>query len=231
MTQPNVRSPLSPTTRALNVQVDRSQDKTPKAVPRSPLLAQDISARSNDSWELGDLIRDGKLDIDAVSDILGLSNASSPVTPAAHNGSFSSDHSSPSPRMTRGDISASSVLVRKCGGPLCAIPEETDDLSEDIGEASMTMDMRRPLSSLVERWGRACARESVDSAAIGGEKGVGRLRESVSSSILNVDISLLGLDVSAIAPAVPQEVRADDSDEGVEIWEEDRSWRENSSVR
>ncbi|THG97194.1 hypothetical protein EW026_g4759 [Hermanssonia centrifuga] len=79
------------------------------------------------------------------------------------------------------------------------------------------MSRNRSLSSLVERWGRVCAKQ-------GGEINPGH--DSVSSSILEVDLSLLGIDVSAIRPS-----SGDGIDEDVEIWEEEYNWTDDPSVR
>lgn len=167
-------------------------------------------------------MKNGQLDVDAVSDALGLGLSAanivnlsgSPVTPTPsslrNNTNTMTADSDPSPGpnwIPRADRVNETSTVRKCGGPLCAIPEETDDLDE------LGVHLRRPLSSLVERWGRVCA-------------DTGRLRESVSSSILNVDISLLGLDISAISTKPTGGLREEES---VEVWEEERSWRENGT--
>lgn len=156
-----------------------------------------------------------------MSDALGLGF---PTTPNPNSPSLSSGTSSASDsggntstpdswtaRHSAGEqleISAAS-LIRKNGGPLCAIPEETDDID------ALGVHLRRPLSSLVERWGRAVARDSG-----------GVVRESVSSSILNVDMSLLGLDISVITPT-----RESPPGESTGIWEEGKSWKEGGVSR
>ena len=119
-------------------------------------------------------MKNGQLDIDAVTEALGLG--------------FSLNDSSTSPSRSQSPTYAfnlSESLFRKPGGPLCSIPEETD------ADDSVVDENVRPLSSLIERWGRIHQKFSVETA--------GEVRESVSSSILEVDLSLLGIDVSAIS--------------------------------
>ena len=193
------------------------------------------------SWDLGDLMKNGKLDVDAVSDALGLASptptsasgrsishgffGSSPVTPTPTARIDTANETTPwSPTTRNSRQDDESVLVRKCGGPLCAIPEESDDIISQ--SMNLNIAAGRPLSSLVERWGRVCDRESVYSTS------TGVVRTSVSSSILNVDMSLLGLDISAIKPAnesaLEDERHLEDEDEGVQMWEEG-SWRSGAN--
>ncbi|PSR79838.1 hypothetical protein PHLCEN_2v6884 [Hermanssonia centrifuga] len=162
-------------------------------------------------WDLSDLVRNGRLDVDAVSEVLGLgfdmSSTPSPQTPSARR-------NEPGPMHVQRPDASGTDITRRLGGPLCAIPEETDDISDDM---DLSMSRNRSLSSLVERWGRVCAKQ-------GGEINPGH--DSVSSSILEVDLSLLGIDVSAIRPS-----SGDGIDEDVEIWEEEYNWTDDPSVR
>ncbi|KAI0087592.1 hypothetical protein BDY19DRAFT_238153 [Irpex rosettiformis] len=128
------------------------------------------------SWELDDLMKNGRLDIDAVTEALGLGFALN------DNSISGSGSGSRSPTCA---TSFTESLLRKPGGPLCPIPEESD-----MDDSAMD-DNLRPLSSLIERWGRIHQKFNVETA--------GEVRESVSSSILEVDLNLLGIDVSAIS--------------------------------
>ncbi|KAI0799832.1 hypothetical protein BC629DRAFT_200689 [Irpex lacteus] len=127
------------------------------------------------SWELDDLMKNGRLDIDAVTEALGLGfSVNDNPSPASASRSRSPVY-----------VTSLSESFRKPGGPLCAIPEEPDMDDSVIDENA------RPLSSLLERWGRIQQKFTAETA--------GEVRESVSSSILEVDLSLLGIDVSAIS--------------------------------
>lgn len=174
------------------------------------------------SWDLDDLMKNGQLDIDAVSEALGigfsLSDHSSSVPATGTRSPFCNKSS---------NSSTSDSLLRKPGGPLCAIPEETD------ADESAAMDENpRPLSSLIERWGRVQRYQhqkfSVETSEI---------RESVSSSILEVDLSLLGIDVSAISgigtPLVIARAGSFDRDTIYTLEAEDlsSSWQDDSTGR
>jgi hypothetical protein len=176
-------------------------------------------------WQLDDLMKNGELDIDAVSEALRLV--------FSLNSSSGSDYEPVS--RTQSPIYTSSFsnsLLRKPGGPLCAIPEETD-IDDSLADANV-----RPLSSLIERWGRVQhfqrQKFSVDTASLQAE-----VRESVSSSILEVDLSLLGIDVSAISgmssPIIlPTSVHVESERDTIYTWEaEDSSseWRDESNIR
>ncbi|KAI0688508.1 hypothetical protein BC835DRAFT_307908 [Cytidiella melzeri] len=234
-----ISTPLSPTTRPLNISVPRIASKAsidylsaspaqyvverlvaprPKAQRRksgspsigpsplrNPVTSSSSSSLSNSDgyfsmskteashtspaasvphsphWDLDDLMKNGKLDIDAVTEALGLGfSLSDSSTSGPSSGSDS--------RSPANTTSLSESLLRKPGGPLCAIPEEAD-VEDSVIDESL-----RPLSSLIERWGRVQhfqhQRFTVDT---------GDVRESVSSSVLEVDLSLLGIDVSAIS--------------------------------
>lgn len=157
-------------------------------------------------WELDDLLKNGQLDIDAVTEALGLGFSS-------NTGAGSTSSS----RLQTLPTEVSESLLRKPGGLLCVIPEEGDMDDSGVENADV-----RPLSSLIERWGR------VQHQKFGVE--TDDVRESVSSSILEVDLSLLGIDVSAISGIGTPLLRAELSS----IWDEDElssAWRDDSNSR
>ncbi|KAJ3492033.1 hypothetical protein NLI96_g333 [Meripilus lineatus] len=80
------------------------------------------------SWELDDLLKDGKLDIDAVNDILGLGGNDRPVESPV--GLSDDGYGWKRER----DNDSTSIHIRSPGQPLCAIPEETEDIMESIGK-------------------------------------------------------------------------------------------------
>lgn len=115
------------------------QDVSAVSIPDS----QGRSATANTStaskdWILEDLLRDGKLDVDAVGGILGL-DLGFLDEPTPNNDSIFGNTSqlseSASPARDgmgwgRAALSSSTsfdIQIRKPGGPLCVIPEETED--------------------------------------------------------------------------------------------------------
>lgn len=168
------------------------------------------SALEAANWELSDLVKNGRLDVDAVSEALGLG--------------FGLEGTE-SPNLSSTSETRMDSLVRRPGGPLYAIPEESD-AEESIAERD-----NRPLSSVIERWGRVQRTQHLKRDANGNE-----IRESVSSSILEVDLSLLGIDVSAISGdevPVPLSDKRGSAVNLSEAWEEDVSavWRDESNAR
>ena len=140
----SVRSKSSP-----SVEIDAD------ATPRPPMQSGPVTdhrtggsqesqdRRSSNDWILEDLLRDGRLDIDAVNGALGLDLGflDEPTPPSDSifgNASYLSDTTaSPSKEgmgWGRAALSGSTsfdMQIRKPGGLLCVIPEETEDYVDD----------------------------------------------------------------------------------------------------
>ncbi|TCD65259.1 hypothetical protein EIP91_002923 [Steccherinum ochraceum] len=102
----------------------------------NPRFSGDSAAKD---WILEDLLRDGRLDVDAVSGVLGL-DLGFLDDPTPNNDSIfgNTSHLSDTPASPakegmgwgRAAVSGSTsfdIQIRKPGGPLCVIPEETED--------------------------------------------------------------------------------------------------------
>ncbi|EMD37226.1 hypothetical protein CERSUDRAFT_95481 [Gelatoporia subvermispora B] len=159
-------------------------------------LCVSLSSASRGSWELDDLVKDGQLDIDAVSAALGLgisresSRRSSRVEEDEICGESSvyggeadtSASSSGSSGMGWGRARESGIttlVLRTPGAPLCAIPEETDDVAELWSRESGILGENSGLSAL-ERFvdGASPRRESGGDVSLWEEEG--SWRDSVS---------------------------------------------------
>ncbi len=120
------------------------------------------------SWELNDLLKDGHLDIEAVSDILGLGviddgdELNDPVELSCSGTGW---------RRIR-DTDSGELRIRSPGKPLCAIPEETDDIIQSIAQNRSAL----PSSG----W---------ETRTHSGEKFCSSAR---SSACLEIDLSVLG---------------------------------------
>lgn len=133
----------------------------PKPIEVRPLPLEDCVSESRSistDWLLEDLIRDGMLDVDAVHSALGLGLPSPPIESSPRYPTTRS----PDPGMNMKDshnphtqaIGTSDVdmHIRKPGGLLFSIPEETEDIS-DAGHSSSDAD---DPAQLVGLWEAAC---------------------------------------------------------------------------
>lgn len=114
-------------------------------------------------WILEDLLKDGKLDVDAVSGILGLDlEFLDDLTPNSDSifGNISnlSDAASPGRdgmgwgRAAQSGSTSFDIQIRKPGGPLCVIPEETeDDVSSRRGSTRWS-GISGSISARYSRW-------------------------------------------------------------------------------
>lgn len=83
-------------------------------------------------WELDDLLKDGKLDVDAVNNILGLNTMS-----ADDLGVLNTISGHPPLEIEYGRMHDRDLLgqhIRSPGKPLCVIPEETEDIIEHVAD-------------------------------------------------------------------------------------------------
>lgn len=112
------------------------QEPSAPSVSSNPRFSGDSAAKD---WILEDLLRDGRLDVDAVSGVLGL-DLGFLDDPTPNNDSIFGNTSHLSDTTTsptrdamgwgRAAVSGSTsfdIQIRKPGGPLCVIPEETED--------------------------------------------------------------------------------------------------------
>ncbi|OCH87591.1 hypothetical protein OBBRIDRAFT_889679 [Obba rivulosa] len=153
-----------------------------------------LSSHSRGSWELDDLVRDGQLDVDAVSAVLGLglsresSRRSSraevydedegQVSGEADSSGDSSDSSGMGWGRAR-ESGTTTLMLRTPGAPLCAIPEETDDITELWGRDPEMLSQEAGLRGLERFAEDAEMREqSVGEVSIWEEEG--SWRDSVS---------------------------------------------------
>lgn len=158
-----------------------------------------ITARG--SWELEDLVRDGRLDVDAVSAALGLGLGGVDLG----DSSTTSGDSSRSMGWGRARESGTTILHMRPGALLCAIPEETDDIASSrfsSNSGSMLLDVDLDLLN------------SYGNSSSGNGSGSGNDNNDVSGASRTGSSRLL-----------------DDTQDVSVVWEDEESWRDSHSYR
>lgn len=168
----------------------------------APAIVTPTASRA--SWDLSDLVRDGQLDVDAVSAVLGLGLTIEADMSCSPNIGRSPSESDISDQSSMGwghacETSGMSLPMRIPGEQLYAIPEETEDvtsLHSRIRSGDSTFDIDLRLLGLDSIRGRA--------SSVG---------------------SMLTPEMSIVQQSMPDDV------ERSIIWEDEQSWRDTPSFR